>query len=259
MQGSVGTDPGCPAPELDSRDRTLERMTNELISTVSHELRTPLASVRGFVELLLVREYPREEQRKFLIIIDAEIKRLTRLINDFLDVQRIELGETKYELAEHDLCELLRECVELAAGNAGNHRFQLELPERPLRVRVDSDRIHQVVMNLLSNAVKFSPQGGTVYVRACEHNERAAASVRDEGMGMPPDVVQKLFRKFYRADSSLSREIEGTGLGLALVREIITGHGGEISVESQPGVGSEFFFNLPLLAAQNKPPRQSPA
>jgi signal transduction histidine kinase len=241
----------------EGRDHTLERMTDELVSTVSHELRTPLASVRGFVELLLVRDYPREEQRKFLIIIDAEIKRLTRLINDFLDVQRIELGEAKYEMAEHDLCTLLRDCVAAAAGNAGNHGFQLELPEQPLRVRVDADRMHQVVTNLLSNAVKFSPHGGTIYVRACEHNERAAASVRDEGMGMTPDVVRNLFRKFYRADSRLTREIEGTGLGLALVREIITGHGGEISVESQPGVGSEFFFNLPLLvpAKEKKPTR----
>jgi signal transduction histidine kinase len=223
---------------------------------VSHELRTPLASVRGFVELLLVREYTREEQHRFLTIIDHEIKRLTRLINDFLDLQRLESGERNYEIGEHDLCDLIRGCVEIAAGSAAGtatrHSFQVELPEGSLMVRLDPDRIRQVVMNLLSNAVKFSPEGGIVRVRALDQGERAEVAIRDQGLGMSADVVQKLFRKFYRADSSTTRSIEGTGLGLALVREIVTTHQGEIRVQSEPGSGSEFFFTLPTASTQPK-------
>jgi PAS domain S-box-containing protein len=243
----MGNEPIYTAFLRDISDRKeLEKLKDELVSTVSHELRTPLASVRGFVELLLVREYTREEQQRFLTIIDHEIKRLTRLINDFLDLQRLESGERNYEIAEHDLCELIRGCVEIAAGSASRHSFSVELPETPLQVRLDPDRIRQVVMNLLSNAVKFSPDGGTVRVRARVQGDRAQVGIRDQGIGMAPDVVQKLFRKFYRADSSTTRAIEGTGLGLALVREIVTTHQGEIWVESEVGSGSEFSFTLPL-------------
>jgi PAS domain S-box-containing protein len=249
----LGSEPIFTAFLRDISDRKeLERLKDELVSTVSHELRTPLASVRGFVELLLVREYTREEQHRFLTIIDHEIKRLTRLINDFLDLQRLESGERNYEIGEHDLCELIRGCVEIAAGSATRHSFQVELPQRALIVRLDPDRIRQVVMNLLSNAVKFSPDGGIVRVRACEQDDRAEVSVRDQGIGMSAEVVQKLFRKFYRADSSTTRSIEGTGLGLALVREIVTTHQGEIGVQSEPGSGSEFFFTLPIANPQPK-------
>jgi signal transduction histidine kinase len=195
-----------------------------------------------------VRECSQEQRHHFLTIIDTEIKRLTRLINDFLDLQRLEAGAQQYDLADHDLCELVRHCVEITGGSGASHTVLVDLPPSALHVHVDADRIRQVLMNLLSNAVKFSPDGGAIHVRGQREGDRVEVSIRDQGIGMSPDVVQKLFRKFYRADADAVRFIEGTGLGLALVREILTTHNGEIWVESQVGAGSEFFFTLPAHA-----------
>ncbi len=224
--------------------KEVQRLKDELVSTVSHELRTPLASVRGFVELLLLRDYPKEEQQKFLCIIDSELKRLTRLINDFLDLQRIEDGQQTYDLRSSNLIPLLQDCVEVSSGSSAAHAFELDCDAREIWARIDVDRIQQVLMNLLSNAVKFSPDGGSIRVQVKLRAEKIEISVRDSGLGMTPEVVSKLFSKFYRADSSATRKIQGTGLGLALVREIVVAHGGEIHVESEPGVGSTFSFTL---------------
>ena len=232
--------------------KELERLKDELVSTVSHELRTPLASIRGFVELLLTREFSREQQQQFLGIVDTEIKRLTRLINDFLDLQRLERGDRIYEMAPHDLVPVLRDCASVVAGTGSGHQFEIDLPEQPVLVQMDPDRIRQVIMNLLSNAVKFSPDGGTVTLTATLQGDTTRVSVGDEGIGMEPEVVRKLFSKFYRADSSATRKIEGTGLGLSLVREIVSAHGGEVWVDSAPGQGSCFHFRLPICSDKPK-------
>ena len=232
-----------------SHRKEVERLKDELVSTVSHELRTPLASVRGFVELLLMRDYPVAEQKKFLGIVDTELKRLNRLIDDFLDLQRMESGLQMYDADRHDLCEVIRGCLEVAAGTGERHRFRLDLPGQPVVACFDLDRIQQVVMNLVSNAVKFSPDGGEICVSVRERADRVEISVRDSGLGMAPETVDKLFSKFYRADNGATRRIQGTGLGLALVREIVTAHGGEVRVESEPGVGSLFIFTLPREVA----------
>jgi PAS domain S-box-containing protein len=232
--------------------KELERFKDELVSTVSHELRTPLASIRGFVELLLTREFSREQQQQFLNIVDAEIKRLTRLINDFLDLQRLERGDQIYDMAPHDLVPVLRDCASVVSGTGSGHQFEVDLPAQAVTVQMDPDRIRQVVMNLLSNAVKFSPDGGTVSLSVAVNGDTTRVSVRDEGIGMEPAVVRKLFSKFYRADSSATRKIEGTGLGLSLVREIVTAHGGEVWVDSEPGQGSCFHFKLPVCSEKPK-------
>ena len=225
----------------------MERLKDELVSTVSHELRTPLASLRGFVELLLTREYPREEQQKFLRILDCEILRLTQLISDFLDVQRLEAGIGRCKLEVQDVRPVLKDTLDVAVGAGGSHHFELDLPDTALRAPVDAERLRQALINLIGNAVKFSPDGGTIQLRAAAEDGSVVISLRDEGIGMSPETLDKLFSKFFRANEAATRQIQGTGLGLALVKEIVVEHGGHVRVESEHGKGSTFFIELPLV------------
>jgi PAS domain S-box-containing protein len=229
--------------------KQVDQMKDELVSTVSHELRTPLSSMRGFVELLLMRDHRPDEAHRFLEIVDKEMRRLSKLIDDFLDVQRIEAGGLDYDFELQDLRELVEEATSLCAASTDRHAFSLDLAAEPIPVRVDPDRMRQVLRNLLSNAVKYSPDGGTVTVTVRNEAERACLAVRDQGIGMDDQTLAQLFRKFFRADNTATRRIGGTGLGLALVREIVAAHGGEVRVESRPGEGSEFIVSLPRVTA----------
>jgi PAS domain S-box-containing protein len=247
----VGRHPVFTAHVRDVTERkAIDRLKDELVSTVSHELRTPLASIRGFVELMLMRDYGPEERREFLQILDQEIRRLGRLIDDFLDLQRLEARAAKQDFESLDLRELLEHASTVIAATSARHTFEVDLPPQPLPVRADRDRLEQSVLNLLSNAVKYSPDGGAVRLRAERSGEQAVVRVRDEGIGMGPETLEKLFTKFYRADNSATRGIGGTGLGLALVREIARAHGGEVTATSELGRGSEFALVLPLRRAE---------
>lgn len=226
--------------------KKIERLKDELVSTVSHELRTPLTSLRGFAELMLEREFPSEKQHEFLTVIHNESLRLTNLINDFLDLQRLESGHQTYDFRSVDLGEVLRETVTLFAHEDRHHTLRLVLPPSLPPVRADADRLRQVLSNLLSNAVKFSPQGGEVTLGArLEGRKKVVVWVADQGVGIPPEEMHKLFSKFFRIDNTETRSIGGTGLGLALVKEIVEAHGGQVWAESTSGQGSTFFFTLP--------------
>lgn len=234
-------------------EREVERMKNEFVATVSHELRTPLASLLGFSELMLTRTLPEEKTREFLGIIHRESQRLNTLINDFLDLQRIESGRVSYTLEPLDLAGLVREMAALFANDA-QHPLTLDLPEDLPPPLGDRDRIRQVLQNLLSNAVKFSPAGGEIVIAARATGDGGVeVSVSDHGLGIPAEALPKLFGKFYRVDSSDRREIGGTGLGLALCKEIITAHQGRIWVESRLGAGTTFRFTLPVEPAGAAP------
>jgi PAS domain S-box-containing protein len=226
--------------------KELERLKDELVSTVSHELRTPLTAMRGFVELMLERDFDADSRRRYLEIVFAETKRLGKLIDDFLDLQRLEAGALGHHFEPVALIPLIEEAVEMFARTSDAHRYTTQLPADLPRVRADADRLRQTLRNLISNATKYSPDGGAVTVSAevCETGVRVA--VRDEGIGMDAETQSKLFTRFYRADSTATRRIGGTGLGLALVKEIVEAHGGEVGVESEPGAGSVFHFTLPL-------------
>jgi len=226
--------------------KEVDRMKNELISTVSHELRTPLTSLRGFAELLLERQFPPEQQREFMTVIHKEALRLTTLINDFLDLQRIEAGRQPYAFTAVAVEPLVQDAVAVFTKEGALHVFRLELPLVLPPVRVDADRLQQVLANLLSNAIKFSPQGGEVVVGARADGEHVVVWVQDHGIGIPEEAFAKLFDKFYRVDNGATRHIGGTGLGLAIVKELITAHQGRVWVESQLGVGSTFFFTVPI-------------
>jgi PAS domain S-box-containing protein len=226
--------------------KEVERLKDEFVSTVSHELRTPLTSLRGFTELMLKRNFSPEKQREFLTIIHNESIRLTNLINDFLDLQRIESGRQVYQLDSVDVAFLVRESVASFLWEDGKHSLRLVVPDIPLPVWADASRLRQVLANLLSNAIKFSPQGGEVTVGARREGVEVVVWVADQGVGIPPEVLPQLFSKFFRVDSTATRSIGGTGLGLALVKEIVEAHGGRVWAESALEQGSTFLFALPV-------------
>jgi signal transduction histidine kinase len=230
--------------EQNSKLRESERMKTELINIVSHELRTPLASVLGFTSLLLKRDFDPTTRRHYLGIVDAQARRLAALLEDFLDVQRME--QTGLDLAEQkvDLARLLDEQAQLYAKQSPTHQVHVELPERPLAVRGDANRLAQVVGNLLSNAIKYSDEGSVVALAAERRGDDVRMTVRDEGRGIPPDQQERIFTKFFRGDAGATG-ITGTGLGLAVSREIVEAHGGRIGFHSASGAGSTFWVELP--------------
>ncbi|MEZ5400013.1 MAG: PAS domain S-box protein [Bryobacteraceae bacterium] len=228
-----------------SQQKEADRLKNELVATVSHELRTPLTSLRGFAELMLQREYPPEKQKRFLGIINKEATRLANLINDFLDIQRIESGRQTYNFDSMPIRAVFHETAALFKGSSQIHTFTVDAPE-DLVVVADGERIRQVFANLVSNAVKFSPAGGPVRLRLVREDGHARCSVIDSGLGISEENLARLFQKFSRIDNSDTRKIGGTGLGLALVKQIVEAHRGTIAVESAPGKGSTFSFTIPL-------------
>ncbi|RAV12136.1 ATP-binding protein [Paenibacillus contaminans] len=228
----------------------VDQMKSEFVSTVSHELRTPLASVLGFTELLLYKELKPERQRKYLSTIHQEAQRLTGLINDFLDLQRMESGKQNYVFQEVDLLPIVENVIELQNVNASLHRFEIVRQTDKSVVWGDPDKIRQVFTNMVGNAVKYSPNGGLVQIVYKQSGDSLVIELSDEGLGIPEDALSKLFSKFYRIDNSDRREIGGTGLGLAIVKEIMLAHQGEIAVASEYGRGSTFSLRFPLPRMQ---------
>ena len=233
--------------EQNAKLQESERLKSELVSIVSHELRTPLASVLGFTSLLLTRDIEPEDQRRYLEIIDSQGRRLSSLLNDFLDVERLEDGQLELARELIDIRTVVGEQARLFAGQSSKHKLDVVLPQKPLPVRGDPNRLAQVVANLLSNAIKYSPEGGTVEVVGERYDNVARVSVRDEGLGIPDELHQRVFAKFFRGNAG-SSGITGSGLGLTIARSVVEAHGGQLNFESASGKGSTFWLELPIAA-----------
>ncbi|MDP3605968.1 MAG: response regulator, partial [Polaromonas sp.] len=235
----------------------VDRIKSEFVSTVSHELRTPLTSIRGSLGLIAggVGGQLPDAVKKLVEIAKNNCERLIRLINDILDIEKIESGKMQLELRETALKPLLEQA--LAAnegfGTAKNVGLRLYCPDETLQVLADSDRLTQVLTNLLSNAMKFSPSGETVEVHVLRAGLGVRVEVRDRGPGIPDEFRKRIFQKFSQADSSDTRQVAGTGLGLNISRAIIERLGGLIGFESEAGAGTTFFFELPLSTAHHEP------
>jgi CheY-like chemotaxis protein len=228
----------------------LGRAKDEMVSMVSHEMRTPLASIVGFTELLATREVTPKLRKEYLGVMLQEGHRLTALINDFLDLRRIEGGHLEMRFAPADITALIKRAVGLI-GDAPGSKIQIRLPAGLPLVRVDSDSVFRVVANLLANARKYSPDGGSIVVGARFVDDMVEVYVQDHGLGIPGDALPQLFRRFYRVDSPDRRTIKGTGLGLAICKNIIESHGGKIAATSEGlGKGARFHFTVPMVREQ---------
>lgn len=234
-------------------EREGDRLKGELLGVVSHELRTPLGVIKGNVSSL--QHYGDRldlaARAEALQAIDAAADRLTALVDDLLDLQRLEAG--RFALA-HDLVDLRAVAAAVLADllpRAEGYAFDLTVAGALPAVRGDAPRLRQVVQNLVDNAVKYSPEGGRVAVRLAARGDTVELRVEDQGIGLPPDQLERVFARFYRVDSSHTRGIGGTGLGLAIVQELVAAHGGQVRAESAgPGRGSAFVVTLPAAPDQ---------
>jgi signal transduction histidine kinase len=252
-----------------TREREVDRLQSEFVSVVSHELRTPLTSILGYTELLLAREFDPSERREFIQTVYKEADHLSSLVEDLLNVSRLDAGKIKLERWIMALPKLVRELVAQLNTelDVERHRMLLDVPDNLPPIYADRDRVRQILSNLLSNAIKYSPEGGEVVLQATVlqrpagnatlSNRPASApplppepamliSVRDRGIGIPQHELTRIFERFYRVDNSNTRRIGGTGLGLAITRALVELHGGRIWAESTPGEGSTFYVTLPL-------------
>jgi CheY-like chemotaxis protein len=227
--------------------REVQRMKDDFVGLVSHELRTPLTAIYGFAELLLDRERLSDTGRTYLETMYKEAGRMTKLVNDFLDVERFASGRMSFHFGPVRLDEVIAEARENLGSQLARHSLVAETSLDPIYARADKDRLLQVLLNLLSNALKYSPDGGEVRVQTRVERSHVVISVTDSGLGLPPEALPRLFEKFYRVEDASHRSVGGTGLGLAICKEIAEAMGGHIWAES-PGVGqgSTFSFTLPL-------------
>jgi signal transduction histidine kinase len=240
--------------------RLLDRKKSDFINMLSHEFRTPLTVVQGYSERLKAGKVGDLEQVKaYARIIHEEAKRLSRMVDDLLDISRIKSGKGKLSFEIVDLCNLIEKSAQVMKQQAESKELKVSLlfVKRPIQIAVDQDKVYQLLMNLIDNAIKYTRKAGTVQVRADEIptlevqgevfiSGFAQVSVIDTGLGISPADKERIFDEFYRTVPAVNTGEQGTGLGLSICRGIVQAHGGRIWVESQPGRGSKFIFTLPI-------------
>jgi PAS domain S-box-containing protein len=242
---------------IDITDRKrLDRMKDEFVSTVSHELRTPLTSIAGALGLLLgaaAGEFS-ESSRRLLLIAHSNSQRLSKLVNDILDIEKLESGQVSFKFKLTDIRTLIEQAIEGNRGYADTYLIRLRADiAAEGDVWIDPDRLSQVLANLISNAIKFSPPDGEVVVAAERHDDTLRISVRDLGAGIPPEFKLRVFQKFAQADGTNTKKTGGTGLGLSIVKEIVTRLGGEVGFDDAPGGGTIFYVDLPSAVPAEQP------
>jgi len=230
--------------------REIQRMKEDFVGLVSHELRTPLSAIYGFAELLLERERLSDTAKTYVETMFKEADRMTSLVNDFLDIERLASGRMSFHFRSLSPGEIVAEAREHLASQLARHPVVVDVPPGPLFVRADRDRLVQVLLNLMSNAIKYSPEGGEIKVRVEPVGRQVRISVADQGLGLPTSSIPRLFEKFYRVEESAHRRVSGTGLGLTICKQMVEGMGGRIWAESPgTGKGSTFHFTLPSAGA----------
>lgn len=226
------------------------QMREAFLSIAAHELKTPLTSMLGYTQVLQ-RRVAREQSlndrdTRTLQVIATQAARLNRMVAALFDLSRIHTGQLSIQRAPLDLCMLAQRVVEEIQPTIEQHTLTLNLPDEPVLIEGDEIRLEQVLQNLIQNAFKYSPHGGEVHVQIKQHDNEGYILVKDEGIGIPTDALPQLFGRFYRAHNAQTRHISGMGVGLYVVKEIITLHGGQITVASEEGAGSTFTIRLPL-------------
>lgn len=245
--------------ERTQRDRLAElnQIKTNILSMVSHDLRTPLTSIQLYARMLLddLNELAEEDQRHFLEIISEECMRLSRLVDDLLEIQRIEAGRVEWSVCSHDLAETIQACARVYAPVADNNEinFEVDCPDSLPPIQADPDKMAQVIGNLLSNAMKFAPAGGRVRLTADVRNREIVLCVSDNGPGIPREKWDFIFDRFSQISSNNVREIAGAGLGLSIVRQIVERHHGKVWVDSEVGRGARFCVALPLDCPEGEP------
>ena len=231
-----------------TKEKEIDRMKTELVSMVAHELRSPLTSIAGFSELLLDKEISHEQSTEYAEIILTESRRLSELINKFLDISRIESGRSQIQKSFVDCGDVIRSVLSMnmCLAESKGIAVKLDLPEKIDPVFVDRELMGEVILNLFSNAVKYSPDGKRITICLEDKKDEQIIKVLDQGYGISEDSLKKIFNKFFRVkDNEKIQDINGSGLGLSLVKEIIEQHGGTIRAESQLNQGSSFIITLP--------------
>jgi two-component system phosphate regulon sensor histidine kinase PhoR len=231
--------------------RKLEDLRRDFVANVSHELRTPLTSIKGFVETLLggaLKDSKRSEE--FLRIMEEDAVRLTRLIDDLLELSRIESGQVPLKREKFDPAEEIEKVLLIFRPKIAEKKLnvakQVDSPGGARFVWADRDQIRQVLINLIDNAVKFNKTEGQIFIHAVREDNRVKITIRDSGIGIPREAQPRIFERFFRVDKARSRSLGGTGLGLAIVKHIVEAHGGAVACISEHEKGSEFSFTLPI-------------
>ena len=227
----------------------LNRAKSDFVSIVSHEFRTPLTGIQGFSEMMRGEDLTLEEMREYAGDINKDAQRLARMINEMLDLDKMESGRMRVHREPIDLNALAMEVAERTRPNALAHTITLRLEPAAATLLGDRDKLTQVLTNLLDNAVKYSPSGGEIVIITRREGENAHLLVRDRGIGIPKEFLETIFERYRRVESGATRGIKGTGLGLPIVRQIVLLHGGTVWVESSVGEGSVFHVTLPLAPA----------
>ena len=253
--------------------KQIEKLKDEFVSVVSHELRTPLTAIKGYTQHLVRRldrrlremrqaqkdsvpstiELPESYDLRSLNIVQSQTEHLERLVNDLLDLSRVQWGELHLQYSTFYLADVLAECVRSAQVSAEQHTIYLDIQVQDSKIAADQLRISQVIGNILDNAVKFSPQGGQVTVKLQQRDNDYLVSVIDQGIGVSPEYFDHIFERFYRVRNIVSRQYSGIGLGLYVARAIVEAHGGNIWLSSNSGIGSTFYFTLPPAPYVNTP------
>jgi signal transduction histidine kinase len=229
--------------------REANRAKSEFVSVVTHELRIPMTSIKGYTDLIGMVGSLNEQQTGFVDTIRNNVARMTTLVNDLSDVSRIETGRLSLEVEDVNFREVVEQALEATRTQIEErkHSLQVELSDDLPVVRGDPKRLVQILVNLISNAYKYTPEGGSISIRARREGSSVRCEVEDTGIGMTPEEVDKLFTKFWRAADDHVRDQPGTGLGLNIAKNLVELHGGQIEVKSQKDTGSTFAFSMPVV------------